>query len=204
MNYDKSLKSVDHTANELKLISKMYNEYYTGLFNKVKNAVKNREIVEDLVAEIYCKASQKIRLYNEDNGEISTWLYKIANNHIIDYFRANANKNKNTIRIDGYLDSEGKENFELDSEGKENFEFVSPTSQNADSLAINNETENNLIVAFETLKPKYQEIATMYFINEYSYDEIGNMLNIPLGSVKAMIHRARTKLQESLKVAQMA
>lgn len=195
MNYETSLQEIDHTAEELKMITKMYNENYNGIYFKVLQAIKNQEVVEDLVAEIFCKASQKIRLYNSEKGEINTWLYNIANNHIIDYIRSDANKNnKNTVKVNGFVNEDGKESFD----------FIAPVSTNADKDILAGETQKQIVAAFHNLKPKYRRIASLYFISGYKYSKIATILNVPEGTVKGMINRARTMLQESLKVGQTA
>jgi len=192
MNYEKSLQAITHTPKELKTITKMYSDHYNGLLFKMYACVKDRNIAEDLVADVFCKASQKIRLFDKNSADISTWLYSIANNHLIDYLRSI--KNKKTVNVNGYTNDEGKESFD----------FLAPKSSNADSLINNKEIEDKIILAFENLKPNYKEVATLYFINEYSYNEIANILNIPLGSVKGMLNRAKIMLQDSLKVVKMA
>lgn len=195
MNYEKSLNEVNHTVEELKVISKMFNDHYNAISFKVSKVIKNNDLAEDLVSEIFSKASQKIRLYNKDNGELSTWLYTIANNHIIDYLRSNANNLKsNTVNISGYVDEDGNESFD----------FVAPTSTNADENLKNSEIMKQVNSAIENLDSKSKEIASLYFKSEYSYKEICDELNLPLGTVKAMIFRVREKLQQSLKVLQMA
>lgn len=194
MNY-KSLKQVDHTVEELKVISKMFNDHYKAISFKVSKVIRNNDLADDLVSEIFCKASQKIRLYNKESGELSTWLYTIANNHIIDYLRSNANGlNLSTINVNGYVNDDGNESFD----------FVAPTSTNADEKINNSEILKTVDSAIEKLDVKYKRIAILYFKFEYSYDEISEILNLPLGSVKGMIFRTRQLLQENVKAIQMA
>lgn len=195
MNYKKTLQPVNHTVEELKLITKMYNENHKGISFKVAQSVKNQLVAEELVAEIFCKASQKIRLFDENSGAISTWLYTLANNVIIDYFRSSTcNNNYNTTNVESFMNDDEKNTFD----------FVAPTSTLADSKVNNAEILNKVDLAISNLDLKYQKIAILYFKFEYSYNEIQSILNLPLGSVKAMLFRARTMLQTELKVAKTA
>jgi len=120
-------------------------------------------------------------------AKLNTWLRTIANNAIIDYIRSKANKNSLVnISVNQSIDDDNKEYLQL------------PDNSTNDNTAENNELLDKLGTAFDNLKPKYKQIAEMFFIQELTYKEIEAILNIPMGTVKGMINRCRTKLQKQL------
>ncbi len=166
----------------------IYNNNKKQIFRYILLKVKDVEIAEDLTQEVFIKLHKNFYRYDVYKAKINTWLHAIANNCIIDHIRSKANKNKmNSISINQSIDENNKEFLQLPD-----------NSTNENDVEIN-QLSDNLNKAFENLKPKYKQIAEIYFRQELKYNEISEQLNIPMGTVKGMINRCREMLQEQLK-----
>ncbi len=173
---NRALENGDPTAyNEL---MKLYRDpIYFMLYEKVGD----QELAKDLTIESLGKAFKKLHLYTPSYA-FSTWLYTVARNHCIDYLR----KHKlPTISIDKMmLDEDGKRNtFDLISKDL-NPEMVMEKKQR---IAI-------LRQIVDQLKPKYRDLVKLRYFKELSYEEIATTLDVPLGTVKAQLHRSREQL----------
>lgn len=173
---NRALETGDPTAyNEL---MKLYRDpLYFMLYEKVGD----QELAKDLTIESLGKAFKKLHLY-VPNYVFSTWLFTVARNHCIDYLR----KNKlPTVSIDKMM---------LDEDGKRtNFDLIS------DMLNPEQEMEKKQRIAIlrqivDQLKPKYRALVKLRYFKEMTYDEIATTLEIPIGTVKAQLHRSREQL----------
>ena len=173
---NRALETGDPTAyNEL---MKLYRDpLYFMLYEKVGD----QELAKDLTIESLGKAFKKLHLY-VPNYVFSTWLFTVARNHCIDYLR----KNKlPTVSIDKMM---------LDEDGKRtNFDLIS------DMLNPEQEMEKKQRIAIlrqivDQLKPKYRALVKLRYFKEMTYDEIATTLDIPIGTVKAQLHRSREQL----------
>jgi len=177
-------KEITLTSLELRNYNIMYKKHYVKLVNYIRFKVRNQQDAEDIVQLGFAKAARLFSSYNPNKAAISTWIYNICNTILIDHVR------ENKIRISA-------NSMVGEDEVVEN-NFVASKTAYADSEIINNEITDKLVIAFEGLNPKYKRIATLFFINEYSHDEIVELLNISLNSVKVSIFRCREQMQKSL------
>jgi len=140
---------------------------------------------EELTIETFGKAFVNIRQYNEQYA-FSTWLFKIASNNCVDFIRK---KKKNV------LNREANEHLD-DPDDKFNFvvEMINPEER-----FIKSQKVEMIRQVVETLKPRYRTLIVMRYFDERSYEEISEELNLPLGTVKAQLFRAREFLYRSLK-----
>lgn len=150
---------------------------------KVKNAYDREEIVSD----IFIRVNKYLPRFDESKSNLTSWLINIANSSISDYFRRENKIRANTFHVSDYVNEEGDEYFQVTG------------SFFADSLTISSEQGEVIQNAFNALKPKYREVAEMFFVENLQYGVIAETLNMPIGSVKGMINRARAMLSESLK-----
>ena len=173
---NRALETGDPTAyNEL---MKLYRDpLYFMLYEKVGD----QELAKDLTIESIGKAFKKLHLY-VPNYVFSTWLFTVARNHCIDYLR----KHKlPTVSIDKMM---------LDEDGKRtNFDLIS------DMLNPEQEMEKKQRIAIlrqivDQLKPKYRALVKLRYFKEMTYVEIATTLDIPIGTVKAQLHRSREQL----------
>jgi RNA polymerase sigma-70 factor (ECF subfamily) len=151
--------------------------YHIGIFKSLKKRLRNDADAEDLAQLAFTKAFANLHAYNSEYAVFSTWLHTIANNCCIDFVRKRKN---NLISIDKMV---------------ENDEF------NAQNASLNPEesmiAEQNIAwakAALDKLKPQYRTMVQMRYLNEYAYEEIAEKLNMPLGTVKTQLFRAKEQL----------
>lgn len=162
----------------------LMDKYQKPLYFHVLKMVKQHEQVEDLVQEAFMKAFNNIHAYNTTFA-FSTWLYRITTNHTIDYLRKR--KLKTTSIHDPIRTKHGEIEIEIDSQNE------------TDRHIIRKERKAILHDAISNLPDKYRQVIVMRHLEEMSYDEIAGELDLPLGTVKAHIFRAREMLYKGLK-----
>jgi RNA polymerase sigma-70 factor (ECF subfamily) len=155
--------------------------YRDPLYFMLYEKVSDKEIAKDLTIETLGKAFKKLHLYTPEYT-FSTWLFTVARNHCIDYLR----KHKlPTVSIDKMM---------LDSDGKRtNFDLIS-NSLNPEQKMEKTQRIAILRQIVDQLKPKYRDLVKLRYFKELSYDEIATTLDIPIGTVKAQLHRSREQL----------
>ncbi len=159
--------------------------YKDTIFYMLLKMTGNPQDAEDLCIETFGKAFTNIRQYNEKYA-FSTWLFKIATNNCIDFIR----KQKKNV-----LNQEANEDLE---EPEDKFHFVAEM-MNPEETFIRSQKVELMRQVVETLKPRYRTLIAMRYFEEQSYEEIASALNLPLGTVKAQLFRAREFLYQSLK-----
>ena len=161
--------------------------YRESVFFMMKKMIANSDDAEDLTIEAFGKAFKRLGQYSPDYA-FSTWLFKIASNNCIDFLRKK--RLGKTISLDTGYSSEDDGDGAIDLE----FEGLNPEEKLMKSQRVD---EMHRIV--EQLKPKYRQLVEMRYFQEMSYDEIAAELEIPLGTVKAQLFRARELMFEILK-----
>tara|TARA_B110000003_G_C16605864_1_gene517470 strand:+ start:358 stop:960 length:603 start_codon:yes stop_codon:yes gene_type:complete len=162
-----------------------YNElmklYRDPIYFMLYEKVGDQELAKDLTIESLGKAFKKLHLYTPSYA-FSTWLYTVARNHCIDYLR----KNKlPTISIDKMM---------IDEDGKRNtFDLISK-DLNPEMMMEKKQRIAILRQIVDQLKPKYRDLVKLRYFKELSYEEIAETLDVPLGTVKAQLHRSREQL----------
>ncbi|TVQ66519.1 MAG: sigma-70 family RNA polymerase sigma factor [Balneolaceae bacterium] len=176
--YVKRAREGDQRA--FRLLSRKYEK---PLYYHVMKMVKIHEQIEDIVQESFVKAFSNLDSYNTDYA-FSTWLYRIATNHTIDYLRK---KKLQTTSIDEPVTvKDGVMHLQLAG------------SSETDRNIIKRERKRIITDAIQSLPEKYREVIVMRHIDEMSYQEISEELDLPLGTVKAHIFRARELLYKAL------
>ena len=159
--------------------------YKDAVFNIIYRMVRKRAEAEDLTQEAFIKAYNSINSFNEEYA-FSTWLFKIATNHCIDFFRKRKLKTYSMEQTIRYKDDEIKHEYP-------------DTERAADKELLASEKTMLIREAIEKLPEKYRTAIETRHRKEMSYDEIAGILQIPLGTVKARIFRAREMLKKILK-----
>jgi RNA polymerase sigma-70 factor (ECF subfamily) len=142
--------------------------------------VNNRNDAEDLTLEAFGKAFKNLHQYSPTYA-FSTWLFKIASNNCIDFLR----RKKGTYIA---LESNG--------DTSENSEVIRLKSKelNPEEKLIRQQKAILLQRIVRKLKPRYRTLVELRYFREFSYEEIAKELDIPLGTVKAQLFRAREML----------
>ncbi|MCD6308030.1 MAG: sigma-70 family RNA polymerase sigma factor [Candidatus Latescibacteria bacterium] len=157
--------------------------YKNRLMNFVFRFVKDNDVAEDIVQETFLRVFRKRRDYKAI-ANFSTWIFTIAGNLAKSELRRR--KRWNFLSIDAA--NEGEKNFELPDNG------ISPDRNTAISLL-----EDSVQDAIDTLQPKYKEALILRDIEGLSYQNIAEIMRVPVGTVKSRVNRARMKLQKKLK-----
>ena len=162
-----------------------YNEllklYRDPLYFMLYEKVNDKELAKDLTIESLGKAFNKLHLYTPIYT-FSTWLFTVARNHCIDYLR----KNKlSTISIDKII---------LNSEGKATNLDLKSSDLNPEQKLERKQRIAMLRQVVDSLKPNYRKLVKLRYFKEMTYDEIAKKLDIPIGTVKAQLHRSREQL----------
>lgn len=165
--------------------SKLMKKYHDAIFSFIFRMVRDREQVEDLTQEAFIKAFASLRNFNEEFA-FSTWLYKIATNNCIDFIRK---RKLQMYSIDKPIESKDSDYaFELPDDSYE-----------ADKELISDQRAVLLMKAIDRLPEKYRRVILLRHSEERSYEEISEMLKLPIGTVKAHIFRARELLYKQLR-----
>ena len=161
-------------------------EKYQGpLSRHVGKMVRDKKMVEDLVQEAFIKAFDALESYSPRYA-FSTWLYKIATNHTIDYLRK---KKLDKMSIDAPLKTrEGEMEYELPD-----------TTYRPDKHIVEDQRHALIQEAIDALPPKYHRVIVLRHQEEMAYQDIADELDLPLGTVKAHIFRARELLNKYLR-----
>jgi RNA polymerase sigma factor (sigma-70 family) len=167
-----------------KAYDELSNKYQKPLYFHIRKMIRETDYVEDLVQDIFMKAFKNLKNYKNDYA-FSTWLYRIATNHTIDYLRK---KKLHTFSINTDSSDEDQAPIQLEDE-----------DSHTDEPMIRRQRKNKVHEAIDQLPEKYRLIILKRHIEEKSYQEISEEMDIPLGTVKAHIFRARELLYKYMK-----
>jgi RNA polymerase sigma factor (sigma-70 family) len=164
---------------------RLLQKYHDPIYNFIFRMVHDRQQVEDLTQEAFIKAFASLKNFNEEYA-FSTWLYKIATNNCIDYIRK---RKLPTYSINKPIQSRDSDYT---------YEIPDVTFQ-PDRQIIAGQRTKLLQQAISRLPEKYKRVIHLRHTEERSYEEIAEMLKLPIGTVKAHIFRAREMLYKYLR-----
>ena len=154
----------------------LYDRYQAMIYRFILVKVGRREEAEDITHQVFLSAWTNVRKYKHRGHPFSSWLYQIARNQVIDHYRAK----KGEISLE-----------KMDPEY-----FIAPASAQFD-LAMKLDIEK-VRVAIQELKPDYQDVIIMRFIEDISVKETATILKKSEGAVKLIQHRAINELKKML------
>jgi RNA polymerase sigma-70 factor (ECF subfamily) len=195
LNIIKRIKSGD--VNSFEQIVEKYKDKALALSMRI---LKNKEDAEDSLQEAFIKTFRAI-IENqfEERAKFSTYFYRIVYNTAIDNYKKLKSRTYNLLRIDdggsGNSDSEIGDitNFEMKIDA---VKYDHGSGYRTDKKALDNEVQDFVSRFLAEIPEKYSLILTLFFINDLSHEEISEMMNLPLGTVKNRIFRAKDKLKE--------
>lgn len=176
-----------HHFSDKELVTNILNGNVRGFAIVVKNTEKlvtqivrkmviNKDDQKDLVQEIYLKAYQNLSSF-QFKSKLSTWIANIAYNTTVNYLQ----KRKIPVtEIENYTENK----------------FI--TSENPELDTIKTETQEILVREIDKLPPLYKTLITLYHLEELSNKEISEITNLPEGTIKSYLSRARKILKDSL------
>ena len=161
-------------------------ERYRGpIYNLCYRMSRNPEDARDLAQEVFIKVFSLLDRFDEEYA-FSSWLFRIATNHCIDHLRRNRLR---FLSLDGMSGPDGEE-YEVQ---------IPADTPGPDIVLQRKEALERLAEVIADLPPHYQAITLLRHDQQLSYEEIAEVLQLPLGTVKARIHRARNLIQQMLK-----
>ena len=185
--YDYKLVVLAVEKGDQKAYAELMGRYRESVYFMLLKMVNNKDDADDLTIEAFGKAFNRLAQYTP-NFAFSTWLFKIATNNCIDFLRKK--KNNNTISIDKPYESD---------EGKDTAMDIKASTLDPEENFIRKQKSLLMRDLVEKLKPKYRVLVELRYFEELSYEEISERLDIPLGTVKAQLFRARDLLYQILK-----
>jgi RNA polymerase sigma-70 factor (ECF subfamily) len=162
--------------------------YERPVFALLFRMVRDRELAEDLAQETFVKALNAIDSYRPE-FKFSSWIFKIANNAAIDHLRR---RELNTLSLDGSPHAETPEAMQATA-----LQIGARQETPLDAVEAK-ELGSAIEAAIGSLRPEYRSCILLRHVEGRAYEEIAEMLNLPLGTVKTYIHRARNELRQSL------
>ncbi len=167
--------------------SKLMSRYRDSIFFMVLKMVHNRDDADDLTLEAFGKAFNNIANYSADYA-FSTWLFKIATNNCIDFIRK---KRLQTTSLEQTSKTDDGETIPI---------AVRDHNPDPEESMVKEQRAAKIRGAIEQLSPKYRSLIELRYLDELSYEEIAEKLDLPLGTVKAQLFRAKDMLYNILKV----
>jgi RNA polymerase sigma-70 factor (ECF subfamily) len=171
-------------SKDQKAYSRLLSRYRSNIFYYILRMIGNKTYADDLTQETFDNAFQNLDKY-DDKYAFSTWLYKIAKNCTIDFVRK---RKINPLHI----------NYGSDEESSVNENTLYSGTLNPEENMIQKQDELMLMKYIEAMKPKYRKLIELRYIREYAYKEISEELNIPIGTVKTQLLRAKNILAEMI------
>jgi RNA polymerase sigma-70 factor (ECF subfamily) len=158
------------------------------VFTLIYRMVRDRELAEDLSQETFVKVLNGLHTYRPEY-KFSSWIFKVANNASIDHLRR---KEVDTLSIEGRPDASTPEQAEATQIQ------LADRAESALAEIEARELGSAIERAIQKLRPEYRSCILLRHIEDKSYEEIAQILDMPLGTVKTYIHRARAELMEIL------
>ena len=162
--------------------------YERPVFSLILRMVRDRQLAEDLSQETFIKALNAIATYRPE-FKFSSWIFKIANNAAIDQLRR---RSVQTLSLDGAPNATTPDEIEA------TVLQVGDRSESALAAIEARELGSSIERAIGQLRPEYRSCILLRHVEGLAYEEIAQLLDLPLGTVKTYIHRARHELRDAL------
>lgn len=179
--YDYALVLRATQEKDQKAYAELMERYHDSIYFMLIKMVNNPTEAEDLTIETFGKAFKRLEQYTPKFA-FSTWLFKIASNNCIDFIRK---KRIKAMSLDaGISNSEG-----------DYMEFnIKDSGLDPGQTIERKQRIKKMREVVESLKPKYRTLIELRYFREFTYEEISQEMDIPLGTVKAQLFRAREML----------
>lgn len=169
-----TLKNTDY----FECLMERYEEKLFRYIRRITNL--DKETIEDLLQEVFLKIYKNLNDYDE-KFSFNSWVYRISHNEAISYWR------KLNIR---------PETVQLENEEGVNFLDVLPSDINLRNDYVKKELALKVRKLISQLPEKYRAVLILKFLEEKSYEEISDILRIPLGTVAVQISRAKEQFKQ--------
>lgn len=163
-----------------KAYAELMQRYKDSIYFMALKMVNNKDNAMDLTVETFGKAFENIEKYKPDFA-FSTWLFRIATNNCIDFIRK---KKLNVVSINNMVDDEGDDRPMQ----------IKADTLNPEESSIKKQQNEQIKLIVDKLPSRYRTLIILRYYDELSYEEIAQQLDLPLGTVKAQLFRARDLL----------
>lgn len=162
--------------------------YERPVFSLIYRLVRDRERAEDLAQDTFIKVLNHLERY-DPSYKLSSWIFKIAHNTALDHLRK---KQPEMLSIDGSPHARTAAEIEATT--------LTPAShdENPEEYTSSKELGVEIERALGGLRPEYRTAIVLCHVEGRAYDEIARIMDVPLGTVKTFIHRARKELMREL------
>lgn len=157
--------------------------YQTSVFNLINRLVRDPGTAEELAQDSFLKAFGALHTFDPSYRFVS-WMLRIAHNTAIDHLRR---KRPDTVPLDGPGDAPGPVSVLVDTSQRTPLE-----------LAEQADVRRALDWALAQLRPEYRRLVVLRYLEDLSYEDIVDVVGLPLGTVKSHLHRARAEMARLL------
>jgi RNA polymerase sigma-70 factor (ECF subfamily) len=174
---------IDHDENAFRLL---VDKYQSLVYNACYHITRQVDDAEDIAQEVFIEVFESAVRFRHES-KLSTWLYRIAINKSLNYIRKNK-WGKLFRTVEHYLSGEINVKFDIED----------PSANDNPENIETKERRNVLQKAIDSLSTNQRIAFTMHKIDELSYQEIADIMELSLSSVESLIHRAKLNLQNKL------
>lgn len=160
---------------ENEINEQIYQEYYPKVFGYLRSRVERIQDAEDLAQTVFIKVYSKMDMFDSEKSSISTWIFNITRNTLIDHQRSMSFRNHDEIP-----------------------ETMTDDSEDALDGLINEESLERLADALEQLTDEERDLIIMHYYNNYTMLKIADMMCRPYGQIKRLHVKAIQKLKKYL------
>jgi len=167
--------------------AELMKNYRDTLYFMMLKMTNNPEDADDLTIEAFGKAFKNLRQYTPDYA-FSTWLFRIASNNCIDFIRKRRMNESISVNL-----------HDQTANGDDLADILPSTTRTPEEEIIRQQKIQAMRDVIDRLKPHYKKLIELRYYDERSYEEIASDLNLPIGTVKAQLFRARELIFHILK-----
>ena len=155
--------------------------HQNSVFTLATRLLEDRNEAEDIMQDTFLRAYEGIEEFR-GAAKFSTWLYRICHNLCLNYLKR-------------------KKNDPTNDAGEETLpeELPGPRSRLPDQVLISKERQNLVTQALSPLAPEFREVLMLHHTRQFSYQEIAELLELPVGTVRSRLHRGREEIKEYLR-----
>ena len=170
-------------ANDQRAFRELIRRYERAVFSLARRMVDDEEEARDIAQEAFIRAFRSLESF-ERSRPFSSWIFKITSNLCIDHYRR---RRIATVSLDAPVDDDPSRHLEVADE-----------RPRPDEETARSEEERSMERLVRSLPPAYRVVILLRHRNDLSYEEIASVLDVPLGTVKARLHRAHHLLRRKL------
>jgi RNA polymerase sigma-70 factor (ECF subfamily) len=171
MTRDQELELLAKARQDLHAFNQLYDHYLPKIFSYCWNRLGSRELCEDVTSEVFVVAVEKLPgLKLAENATFGSFLYSIAHNKIVDYYRRHSRDFSHKLDLNNLLSEEGQ--------------------QEAESRILKQQLQLMVIAVLSGLNERYQAVITYRFYSELTPEETAAAMNVKAANVNVVLHRA--------------